>query len=75
MESIGIDVHKKQSSISIRTERSRFAAMLGGRPRARVLIEASTESEWVTQCLEGLGMRGSWRTRTTRRCTDSAIGG
>jgi hypothetical protein len=24
-------------------------------PRARILIEASTESEWVARCLEGLG--------------------
>jgi len=25
------------------------------RPTARILIEASTESEWVAQCLEALG--------------------
>ena len=25
------------------------------RPRARILIEASTESEWVARCLERLG--------------------
>jgi transposase len=25
------------------------------RPRARILIESSTESEWVARCLEGLG--------------------
>jgi len=67
MEYIGIDVHKTQSQICIRhedgrlterrirTERGRFAAVLEGRPRARVLIEASTESEWVAQCLEELG--------------------
>jgi len=29
--------------------------MLGGRPRARVLVEASTDREWVARCLEGLG--------------------
>jgi hypothetical protein len=29
--------------------------VLGDRPRARVLIEASTESEWVARCLEELG--------------------
>ena len=64
MEYIGIDVHKTQSQICIRhedgrfterrirTEHSRFAAVLGKRPRARVLIEASTESEWVARCLE-----------------------
>jgi transposase len=39
----------------IRTEPERFAAVLGERPRARIVIEASTESEWVARCLEGLG--------------------
>jgi transposase len=39
----------------IRTEPGRFAAVLGSRPRARILIEASTDSEWVARCLEGLG--------------------
>ncbi|OGK83870.1 MAG: hypothetical protein A2X52_23130 [Candidatus Rokubacteria bacterium GWC2_70_16] len=29
--------------------------MLGKRPRARIVIEASTDSEWVARCLEGLG--------------------
>jgi transposase len=29
--------------------------VLGHRPRARILIEASTESEWVARCLEELG--------------------
>jgi len=61
MEYIGVDVPKKESQICIlgeggqvvverrvRTERDRFAAALGGKAKARVLIEASTESEWVT---------------------------
>lgn len=39
----------------IQTSRDRFAAVLGERPRARVLVEASTESEWVARCLEQLG--------------------
>jgi len=67
MEHIGIDVHKKASQICIlaeggelieqriRTEPERFAAVLGPRPRARILLEASTDSEWVARCLEGLG--------------------
>jgi transposase len=67
MDHIGIDVHKKESQICmlaeggelieqrIRTEPERFAAVFGGRPRARILIEASTDSEWVARCLEGLG--------------------
>jgi transposase len=67
VEFIGIDVHKRESQVCIlaaegdvvekriRTERGRFSELLGGRPRARILIEASTESEWVARCLEGLG--------------------
>jgi transposase len=57
MDHLGIDVHKRESQICIlaeggelieqriRTEPDRFAAVLGARPRARILIEASTESE------------------------------
>jgi transposase len=68
MDYVGIDLHKKESQICsilsqdgqlsecrIRTEPQRFAEVLGGRPRARILLEASTESEWVARCLEGLG--------------------
>ena len=67
MEHIGIDVHKNQSQICILTPegeliekrivtgQGRFAAVLSSRPRARILIEASTESEWVARCLEGFG--------------------
>jgi len=67
MEHIGIDVHKRDSQIClvaeggelveqrIRTEPERFAAVLGKRPRARILIEASTDSEWVARGLEALG--------------------
>src|SRR5437763_1194192 len=39
----------------IATTRERFAAVLGGRPRSKILIQASTESEWVACCLEELG--------------------
>jgi transposase len=67
MQHIGIDVHKKESQIClltqdgelierrVRTEPQRFAEGLGSRPRARILIESATESEWVTRCLEGRG--------------------
>ena len=67
MDHIGIDVHKRESQICIetaegeviekriRTERERFAEVLGKRPRAKILIEAMTESEWVARCLEELG--------------------
>jgi transposase len=67
VEHVGIDVHKNQSQICIittegelfekriATERGRFESVLGSRVRGRILIEASTESEWVARCLEGLG--------------------
>ena len=67
MDHIGIDVHKNQSQICILTpegemsewrvgtEASCFAKVLGNQPRERIVIEASTESEWVARCLEQLG--------------------
>ena len=67
MEHVGIDLGMNKSQVcilteggelverSIQTTSERFAAVLGGRPRARVLIEASTESEWVARSLESLG--------------------
>src|SRR5262249_56580992 len=39
----------------VRTRGERFAALLDGLDRARVVLEASTESEWVAQALEALG--------------------
>src|SRR5215468_6552944 len=67
MDHIGIDLHKRESQICIvaeggelierriRTEPQRFAEALGGRATAQVLLESSTESEWVARCLEALG--------------------
>ena len=67
MEHVGIDVHASESQICrlteegeilehrVRTRPDRFEEILGNRPRARILIEASTESEWVARCLEELG--------------------
>jgi len=52
---IGLDLHKRERQRArtaadgtiteqrIATSRERFAAVLGGRPRARMLLEASTE--------------------------------
>jgi transposase len=66
MEYGAIDLHKKESQVRIVTEtgeiidrriattRDRFTATFWGRPRMRILIEASTESEWVAQHLETL---------------------
>lgn len=68
MTYIGMDVHKQETQVCIeeadgavireqriRTTRERFTALLGDRPRARILLEAATESEWVAQHLETLG--------------------
>ena len=67
MRQVGIDVHKNQSQVCILNERGerieqriltdriRFGEVFGGGPRDRILIEASTESEWVARCLEDLG--------------------
>lgn len=63
-----IDLHKRYTWIrlvsaegSVRferrvpTTREGLTAAFGGRPRARVLIESSTESEWVAQTIEACG--------------------
>jgi transposase len=67
MDIIGIDLHKRESQLCILradggiteqrivTSRDRFTAIFGSRAPSRVLLEASTESEWVAPCLEGLG--------------------
>src|ERR671939_348306 len=67
MDTIGLDLHKRESQLCIleedgrvterriATSRERLAAVLGGRPPAKVLLEASTESEWVARHLEALG--------------------
>jgi hypothetical protein len=64
MQHIGIDVHKNASQLCfvdkngeitekrIKTERDRFQDALAKAPRSKVLIEASTESEWVARCIE-----------------------
>jgi hypothetical protein len=64
---IGLDLHKRESQLSIKaadgtitdrrivTSRERFTAVFGERPRVRILLEASTEREWVARHLESLG--------------------
>src|SRR5687768_11534999 len=66
-DTIGLDLHKRESQLCIlgadgsvaerriATSRERLTATLGGRAPARVLLEASTESEWVARHLESLG--------------------
>jgi transposase len=67
MEYAAIDLHKKESQIRIvlenggivdqriATTRDRLTAVFWGRARMRILLEASTESEWVAQHLETIG--------------------
>ena len=63
----GLDLPKRENRQSIKaddgtvtdrriaTSRERFTAVFGARPRARILLEASTESECVARHLESLG--------------------
>lgn len=67
MEYVGIDLHKRDSQICwlteageireqrIRTTRARFTDVFRGLAPAQILVEASTESEWVAAHLESLG--------------------
>ena len=67
MDTIGLDLHKRESQLCVLTEageiverrivtsRERLTAVLGSQPSARILVEASTESEWVARHLESLG--------------------
>ena len=72
MDHIGIDLHKRERQICllaeggelierrIRTEPQRFAELLGERATAQVLLESSTESEWVARCLADPVVVPSW---------------
>ena len=67
MEIIGLDLHKRESQLCRRsphaplrheripTSRAQLTATLGAIAPARILLEASTESEWVATHLEALG--------------------
>jgi transposase len=67
MTTIGLDLHKRESQLCIvhddgrieerriATARDRFTAALSGIRGARILLESSTESEWVARHLETLG--------------------
>ena len=67
MDTIGLDLHKRESQLCILTDegerierriatsRATFTELFGRRRAARVLLEASTESEWVARHLESLG--------------------
>jgi transposase len=67
VDDAAIDLHKKESQIRmvttdgegldtrVPTTRAALTGVWAGRARTRILVEASTESEWVAQHLEGLG--------------------
>jgi transposase len=67
VEYAAIDLHKKESQVRIVTNdgqvldrrvpttRQHFTTLFWGRERTRILLEASTESEWVAPHLETLG--------------------
>ena len=68
MEYVAIDLHKRRSQIRIvredgtvvlerkvDTSQTDLDRVFGGRAVLRILIESSTESEWVAQHLEALG--------------------
>jgi transposase len=73
MEIIGLDLHKRERQLSIKaddgtitdrqiaTSRERFTAVFGGRPRSRILPDASTENEWVATPLGIAQARGDRR--------------
>jgi len=68
MTTIGLDLHKRDTQLCIRredgtleerriaTRTDRLTSVLSVLVPARVLLEASTESEWVARHLEGLGL-------------------
>jgi transposase len=91
MDIIGFDLHKRESQLAIKSEdgtiqdlriattRARLTEVFKDRPRAKILLEASTESEWVAQLLESLGhevivadpnFAAMYATRSRRNKTD-----
>jgi transposase len=68
MEYVGIDLHKNESqvcildeageevaAVRIQTRKGAFKKLLGKGKGRRILVESSTESEWVARYLESLG--------------------
>ena len=67
MWNIGLDVHQRETQVCILTPagsvteqrlpttRARLTGYFGPLAPSQVLLESSTESEWVAQCLEALG--------------------
>ena len=100
MERIGLGLHKRESQLPIKAEhgtiadrrivtsRERLTTMPEGRLRARILLEASTESERVARHLESVDRdvivadpnnapmyaNGSPRTKTNKRDARTPLG-
>jgi transposase len=67
MWNIGLDVHQRETQVCsltpegvvtehrLPTTRARLTGYFAPLPPSRLLLESSTESEWVAQLLEGLG--------------------
>jgi len=67
MQYVGIDVHTRTSQLCqvddngeitekrVPTERTRLQDLFRDAPPSKVLIEATTEGEWVARCIEELG--------------------
>ncbi|MDQ3803594.1 MAG: IS110 family transposase, partial [Acidobacteriota bacterium] len=67
MDYIGIDLHKNSSQVCvltddgelierrIKTDKESFDKLFADTPPARILVEASTDSEWAARQLEALG--------------------
>ncbi len=91
MDIVGLDLHKRECQLArktpdgtitdrrIATSGAHLTAVFGEQPRGHILLEASTESEWVARHLEALGhevivadpnFAPMYATRTRRTKTD-----
>lgn len=61
--------------VALRRRETDSTAMFLGRPRMRILLEASTESGWVAQHLETLGHEVIVVDLITHRCMSNEAGG
>lgn len=87
MKHIGIDLHKTSSQICILSEdgelterrikstKANFDEVFAERPRARILVEASTESEWVACHLEQRTIRANIKRRSPLNLISSTASG
>src|SRR5688500_20326195 len=81
LDTIGLELHKRETQVCIltadgelverriATTRERFTVVLGSRPPARILVEASTESEGGARHLESMGQSGRASCRGREKST------